>query len=62
MTVTALAVPGSGGSAGTVAPGTTVTYTLDAASEAALPSGATVVDDLSGLLANATISSSAAQL
>src|SRR5262245_14800189 len=52
VTVTATANPRSGG---TVAPGATVTYTLEASSRQPQPQGATVVDDLSGLLDHATV-------
>src|SRR5262245_11499965 len=52
VTVTATANPRSGG---TVAPGATVTYTLEASSRQPQPQGATVIDDLSGLLDHATV-------
>jgi hypothetical protein len=45
-----------------VARGTTVTYTLRAQTLQPLPQGATVVDDLSGLLGHATITTPATQL
>ena len=50
LSVTVTASPASGG---TVLPGATVTYRLDATSRRPLPAGATVVDDLSGLLGHA---------
>jgi hypothetical protein len=59
LTVSAKASPASGTR---VDPGATVSYSLDAQSHQALPQGATVVDDLSGLLGNATVTTSAAQL
>jgi hypothetical protein len=59
LTVAATSNPASGGA---VRAGTTVTYTLTATSQAALPSGAKVVDDLAGLLPTATISTTSADL
>jgi hypothetical protein len=59
LAVTAAASPRSGG---TVHPGSTVTYTLTARSLQPLPTAATVVDDLSGLLGNASIASGASEL
>lgn len=59
VTVRATASPASGA---TVDPGTTITYTLDARSQHPPAPGATVVDDLSGLLANATVATSKADL
>jgi len=59
LTVTATARPASGS---TVDPGTTITYTLTARSPQPFATGATVVDDLSGLLSNASITSSAGEL
>jgi len=59
VTVTVTSNPASGGS---VAPGATVTYTLSAQPLQPLPQGATVVDDLSGLLSHATIATPATQL
>jgi hypothetical protein len=59
LTVTATSSPASGG---TVDPGATVTYTLEATSLVAQPSGATVIDDLSGLLGHATVASTQAEL
>src|SRR5690349_9813407 len=57
FTVTATANPASGSG---VHPGETVTYTLKATNRQAEPNGATVVDDLSGLLGNANVASTPA--
>jgi hypothetical protein len=52
LTVTVTASPVSGG---TVAPGATISYRLHVLSRQPLPAGAIVIDDLSGLLDNASI-------
>src|SRR5262245_47387609 len=52
IAVSATSDPPSGG---TVAPGATVTYTLEARNQQPPPPGSTVVDDLSGLLDHATV-------
>jgi hypothetical protein len=57
--VTATASPASGSK---VDPGASVTYTLNAQPQQALPQGATVVDDLSGLLGDASVATSATDL
>jgi hypothetical protein len=49
-------------SGGTVEPGATITYTIDARGQDPLPSGATVVDDLSGLLRYARVETPAQPL
>jgi hypothetical protein len=59
LTVSATASPASGT---TVDPGAVVTYTLNAKSQQPLPDGATVVDDLSGLLPNATVTTTPGDL
>jgi hypothetical protein len=59
LTVTVTSSPASGG---TVDPGATVTYTLKVSGVVAQPSGATVIDDLSGLLGAATVASTQADL
>ena len=59
VTVTVTASPASGG---TVAPGATITYRLRAESSRPLPADATVVDDLSGLLENASIATPPGEL
>jgi len=59
LTVTVTASPVSGS---TVHPGATITYRLKATSQRPLPAGATVVDDLSGLLGHASIATTSAGL
>src|SRR5262245_5260511 len=59
LTVKATSNPASGSA---VDAGATVTYTLTATSLEALPSGGTIIDDLSGLLGHATVASSEADL
>ena len=59
LRVSATANPASGGA---VRAGDTVTYTLDAISEQAVPDGAQVIDDLSGVLEHASILSTAGEL
>ena len=59
LSVTVTADPASGSE---VHPGDSITYTLTAASPGPLPDGARVVDDLSGLLDNATVLSTADEL
>ena len=59
LTVTATASPPSGR---TVVPGSTVTYTLKVVGNEPLPGGATVVDDLSGALGHAHVSTPAGDL
>ena len=57
--VTATSSPASGGK---VDPGASVTYTLNAQPQQPLPQGATVVDDLSGLLSHGSVTTSGTDL